>query len=288
MSNKNLQDTDFNTSWLASNGICESGRTEVLNCVLSLENNKPVQKHDGGRTVCGFRPSRLIVVVRVALIGFELASWALPQITIAESNIVASASAVTYSIPAGAMADALRQFSQQAGVNISFAAADVRDIATKGLNGKFSIQKGLEHLLAGSGLQGVPQGEGYLVRKQPEGMSEQPAVLPPIRVTASAVTEPTDGYMATKSFSATRTDTPLRDVPQSITVMTQDMMQDQTMQSITDVVRYVPGVVPSQGEGNRDAVIFRGNNTTGDFYVDGLRDDVQYFRDLYNIVRVAF
>ena len=92
--------------------------------------------------------------------------------------------------------------------------------------------------------------------------------------------------MATKSFSATRTDTPLRDVPQSITVVTQEMIRDQTMQNMGDVVRYVPGVGISQGEGNRDAVIFRGNNSTGDFYVDGLRDDVQYFRDLYNIDRV--
>jgi catecholate siderophore receptor len=226
------------------------------------------------------------VAVQSVLIGLGLASLALPLIAIAESNIVAQASAVTYSIPAGAMADALNRFSQQTGVNISFTASDVKDVTTKGLNGKFSVQEGLEHLLIGSGLQAVRQGEGYLVRKQPEGVSEQPTVLPPIKVTASAVTEPTDGYMATKSFSATRTDTPLRDVPQSITVVTQDMIQDQTMQSITDVVRYVPGVVPSQGEGNRDAVIFRGNNTTGDFYVDGLRDDVQYFRDLYNIDRV--
>jgi len=258
----------------------------MLNCVPSLENNKPVQKHDGGRAECGFRPSRLMGAVRGALIGFGLASWTLPEIAIAEASIVAQASAVTYSIPAGSMADALNRFAQQAEVSISFAAADVKDVTTKGLNGRFSVQEGLEHLLTGSGLQGVSQGEGYLVRKQREGMSEQPTVLPPIRVTASAVTEPTDGYMATRSFSATRTDTPLRDVPQSITVMTQDMIQDQTMQSITDVVRYVPGVVPSQGEGNRDAVIFRGNNTTGDFYVDGLRDDVQYFRDLYNIDRV--
>ena len=92
--------------------------------------------------------------------------------------------------------------------------------------------------------------------------------------------------MATKSFSATRTDTPLRDVPQSITVVTQELIKDQTMQNMGDVVRYVPGVNISQGEGNRDAVIFRGNNSTGDFFVDGLRDDVQYFRDLYNIDRV--
>lgn len=114
----------------------------------------------------------------------------------------------------------------------------------------------------------------------------QPTVLPDIEISTSVVTEPTDGYMTKKSFSATRTDTPLRDVPQSITVITQDMIRDQTMQNLTDVVRYVPGVVAAQGEGNRDAMIFRGNNTTGDFFVDGLRDDVQYYRDLYNIDRV--
>lgn len=287
MSNKNLQDTDFtNASWIATNGTYESGGAEVLNCVPSLENNKPVQKHDGNRAECRFRPSRLMGAVRGALIGFGLASWTLPEMAIAEAAIAAQVSAVTYRIPAGAMADALNRFSQQAGIDISFAAADVKDVTTEGLDGKFSVQEGLEHLLAGSDLQGVRQGEAYLVKKKQSEGSGQPTVLPPIRVTASAATGPTDGYMATKSFSATRTDTPLRDVPQSITVMTQDMIQDQTMQSITDVVRYVPGVVPSQGEGNRDAVIFRGNNTTGDFYVDGLRDDVQYFRDLYNIDRV--
>ena len=42
----------------------------------------------------------------------------------------------------------------------------------------------------------------------------------------------------------------------------------------------------AQGEGNRDTPIFRGNSSTSDFYVDGIRDDVQYFRDLYNVERV--
>jgi catecholate siderophore receptor len=55
------------------------------------------------------------------------------------------------------------------------------------------------------------------------------------------------------------------------------------MQNLSDVVRYVPGVVTAQGEGNRDTAVFRGNSSTGDFYVDGIRDDVQYFRDFYNI-----
>lgn len=91
------------------------------------------------------------------------------------------------------------------------------------------------------------------------------------------------GYNVVSTASAMKTDTLLRDTPQAITVISKDLIRDQAIQSMTDVVRYVPGMVPSQGEGNRDAVIFRGNNSTSDFYIDGIRDDVQYFRDFYNI-----
>jgi catecholate siderophore receptor len=86
--------------------------------------------------------------------------------------------------------------------------------------------------------------------------------------------------------SSTRTPTPLRDVPQSITVVTQDLIRDQGMQNMADVVRYVPGITMAQGEGHRDAPVIRGNVTTSDFYVNGVRDDVQYLRDVYNLERV--
>src|SRR3546814_7367731 len=94
------------------------------------------------------------------------------------------------------------------------------------------------------------------------------------------------GNNAQRTRTATKTDTPLRDVPQSITVVTEQLIRDQAMQGIGDVVRYVPGIGIAQGEGNRDAPIFRGNSSTADFFVDGVRDDLQYFRDLYNIERV--
>jgi catecholate siderophore receptor len=183
------------------------------------------------------------------------------------------------------MERALEDFARETGLKLSFDAADVRGITTQGLTGNFTAQDGLSRLLSGSGLEAVAEAGGYVIKK-PVLADGKPAVLPPVEVAATPITGPTDGYMATKSFSATRTDTPLRDVPQSITVVTKDLIRDQNMLSMGDVVRYVPGVGISQGEGNRDAVIFRGNNSTGDFYVDGLRDDVQYFRDLYNIERV--
>lgn len=96
----------------------------------------------------------------------------------------------------------------------------------------------------------------------------------------------TQGYHGKKSRTATKTDTDLIDVPQSITVITQEVVKDQSIQSVTDAVRYVPGVTAAQGEGNRDALVFRGNITTGDLFIDGMRDDVQTYRDFYNTERI--
>lgn len=93
----------------------------------------------------------------------------------------------------------------------------------------------------------------------------------------------TVGYLATRTSTATKSDTPLINVPQSITVLTKDFIKDQNFQSIGDAIRYVPGVIPHQGEGNRDQVVIRGQNSSADFFINGIRDDVQYFRDLYNI-----
>lgn len=94
------------------------------------------------------------------------------------------------------------------------------------------------------------------------------------------------GYRATRSATFTKTDTPLAEVPASVSVVPAALIRDQAMQGIADVLRYVPGAHGAQGEGNRDQVMLRGINTTADFFVDGVRDDMQIFRDLYNLERV--
>ncbi len=116
------------------------------------------------------------------------------------------------------------------------------------------------------------------------GLADE-AVLPEVTVQESA-DGPVTGYRATRTTTSTKTDTPLKDVPQSVTVITRDAIEDQAMRSMGDAVRYVPGMNMAQGEGNRDQLTIRGQNTTADFFVDGVRDDVQYFRDFYNIERM--
>ncbi len=100
------------------------------------------------------------------------------------------------------------------------------------------------------------------------------------------VTGETDDYSTIATTSATKTNTPVLDIPQTISVISKEQIDDQALRDIGDILRYVPGTSIGQGEGNRDQFTIRGQNTTADFYIDGLRDDVQYFRPLYNLERV--
>src|SRR4051812_17048610 len=107
----------------------------------------------------------------------------------------------------------------------------------------------------------------------------QAVVLDPITVQGESGTS---GYVANSTSVATKTNTPLINIPQSINVITKDFIKDQNFQSVTDVTRYVPGVAVHQGEGNRDELVIRGVDSSANFFVNGFRDDVQYYRDLYN------
>ena len=102
---------------------------------------------------------------------------------------------------------------------------------------------------------------------------------------AVEVTEPLSGPGMIVS-QTTKTPTPLRDVPQSVTLVPQDVIRDMSMQSMADVVQYMPGIGAHQGENNRDQVVIRGNSSSADFFLNGVRDDVQYYRDLYDLDRV--
>jgi catecholate siderophore receptor len=111
---------------------------------------------------------------------------------------------------------------------------------------------------------------------------EDVAQVSPLIITAHV----DDGYLPERLDTALRVAADLRDIPQSVGVVSSQLIRDQAMQSMADVLRYIPGATMGQGEGHRDAPNLRGNASTSDFFVDGIRDDVQYHRDLYNVERV--
>ena len=86
--------------------------------------------------------------------------------------------------------------------------------------------------------------------------------------------------------NALKTPVAVLNVPQTVSIITDEDIRKQGFRQIGDIIRYTPGVNTSQGEGHRDSIVFRGNRSTADFFQDGVRDDVQYYRSLYNVEQV--
>ncbi len=173
---------------------------------------------------------------------------------------------------------ALEEFARQAGLRVR-ADTEVPVVRSPGVVGRLAPPEALRRLVEGTGLVArVVDDQTLAVQQESSGAY----VLDPVEVVGKRPAANADAVTST----ATKTPTPLRDVPQAVTVVNRKLIADQGMQSMADVARYIPGVTMGQGEGNRDQPTIRGNSSTSTFFVNGVRDDVQYFRDLYNVERV--
>ena len=108
------------------------------------------------------------------------------------------------------------------------------------------------------------------------------ATLPSVTVTAGREA----AYNPSTATTATKIDAPLRDIPQTVNVVPQELLRDQGASSMEDVMKGIPGVGLSHGDGQRDQVTIRGFTAIADQFIDGMRDDALYFRDLSNIEQI--
>ncbi|MFO1102025.1 MAG: TonB-dependent siderophore receptor [Methylocystis sp.] len=120
----------------------------------------------------------------------------------------------------------------------------------------------------------------------PPAPSPEPAPFVPAGQTLGGGPSGVVGYVAHGTSTATKTNTPILDIPQSVTILTKQQLEDRGSLSIQQALTYVPGVTVTGGEGNKDAITIRGQSTSADFFRDGVRDDAEYYRDLYNIKAV--
>jgi catecholate siderophore receptor len=183
----------------------------------------------------------------------------------------------SFDIVAAPLTSALEAFRGVTGWTLNIEADAMAGAASsRAVRGRMTAAEALRQLLLGTGLGFARTGSRAAT------LERQVLVLPGIRVEV----ESNRGYQADLTRTATRTETLLRDVPQSLNVVTGSVIADLKMSGLADLVRYVPGATMGQGEGNRDQPTLRGQGSTADFYVDGVRDDTEYFRDLYNVERV--
>ena len=96
----------------------------------------------------------------------------------------------------------------------------------------------------------------------------------------------TEGYKAEETVSATRVPMSVLDTPQQVQVLTGELLQARGVKSMKAALEVVPAVGLQLGEGRRDNFFIRGFNAVDDMYLDGVRDDAQYYRDLSNTERI--
>lgn len=128
-----------------------------------------------------------------------------------------------------------------------------------------------------------PRNAARTARRKPQAATQPaPTLASTTRAQTQDTTTGTAGVYGNSTAVATKVSTPVINIPQSVSVVTKSFIADQNFQSVTDVTRYVPGVAVHQGEGNRDELVIRGVDSSANFFVNGFRDDVQIYRDLYN------
>lgn len=225
-----------------------------------------------------------------------MAFVAMPLFAAESSSVDATASAVrSFSIPAGDLSRALNSLAEQSGLTLAFDPALTRGKTSAGLSGQFATPDALAQLLQGSGLSAIALSS---TRYRIEPMAEATEGTLELQATninggyqSESPTGPVDGYVATRSLSATKTDTPLNETPQSISVVTKDQMRAQGAESLNQILRYTAAVVPeSRGStaSRLDQMTIRGFSPA--VYLDGLRmpgsRDASPQKDAFDLERV--
>ncbi|SDZ63347.1 TonB-dependent siderophore receptor [Pseudomonas sp. NFIX28] len=213
--------------------------------------------------------------VRVALLSSALGVAVLPCLAQAAETGAASLSH-SYNIPGGALSDVLNRFAREAGITLSMTPAQIQGRQSAGLKGEYSTDQALGQLLNGSGLEAVSQdGSSYVLRALPETGA---LALPATDIKGFALGNALgsmEGYNATHSQIATKTSTALLETSQSVSVVTREQMDDQGSQTVSQAMRYTPGVLtnPYGATHRYDYVAMRGFNdgSVDNIYLDGLK-----------------
>lgn len=221
---------------------------------------------------------RLLAATLAATFGSVLATWSSPSA--AQASAPAAAQVFDLKVPSQPLATALNELSRQTGVQV-FAGADLlAGVSSRAVAGRLTVEQALAAMLAETRLEATKTTSGgFAIRRVARDASGP--TLQEVQVTADAdresATGPVAGYVAKRSATGTKTDTPIIEIPQSISVVTAEQMQVQKAQSLQDALGYTAGVAAQVVNANpltSDSLLLRGFEAvpeSGNFYRDGMR-----------------
>ncbi|SAI00694.1 TonB-dependent siderophore receptor [Bordetella ansorpii] len=188
----------------------------------------------------------------------------------------ARAAAVDIALPATTLQDALLRLGQASGTTIISDPRLTAGKQSRAVQLRGSVSDSLRQLLQGSGLRAVPNanGEGFRLEREPQASVDGVATLAPVSVTGQLASDV--GVLGLTGSAATKTDTPLIESAQSISVVNRELMDMIGARSTGEALRYSAGVtVGAYGVDSRvDEISVRGFRTgsfANNLYLDGLR-----------------
>lgn len=212
-------------------------------------------------------------LVAYTAVGVRVVNPAFAQAPAAQAQTTApDARTYQFNIPAGPLDDVIDAFEATAGVEIELSRAGLSRIPSPGVQGSYSIDQALDRVLTGTGIV-VRRRDSSTIVLDLAGVSQSVEVVG----TATRLTSP--------KFTQ-----PLLDTPQTVSVIPEQVFNEQGARNLTDVLRNTPGITFEAGENGFASATsnfsLRGIDTTGNIFVDGARDSGNYFRDIFNIEQV--
>lgn len=194
-----------------------------------------------------------------------------------------------FEVPAGDLGNALSHFAAKSGVVIYFDASLTQGKQTRGLSGDYNVEGGLRALLSGSGLSLVKEADGsYRLVEQPANVE-----LSTVRVEAEWMQEtaygPVQGIAATRSATGTKTDTPIIETPQSISVVSSEEFQNYGARNFNEALAYTPGVSRQEGVDRTTETLRVRGFTINENYRDGSKYQANTYdgqQELYGLERL--
>ncbi|WP_374981608.1 TonB-dependent siderophore receptor [Pseudomonas solani] len=184
-----------------------------------------------------------------------------------------------FDIPSQPLLDALGEFTATTGIAVLRTTEEQLAGQAPAVRGRYTADQAMGLLLQGSGLS-FRHGAGSITLERPSG--DGTLDLSQIDISASGQQSafgPVSGYVATAAGTATKTDTPIIETPQSISVVTRDQITDIHAQSLRDVLGYTAGVIATEADDRlTDTFVLRGFQISGSTFRDGMR----YMSNIYD------
>ncbi|MFJ7312810.1 TonB-dependent siderophore receptor [Pseudomonas sp. NPDC098747] len=222
-----------------------------------------------------YKTGRLAIAVKVGLLAatctgvWSTATMGAP-LSAQQQNTVKS-----FDIPAGSLTEVLSHFASAAGAAISFDARQTEGLRSAGLKGAFQLSEGFARILGGSGLQAEPQANGtYVLRPAPPTGSALELGATNINGQMLGATTENSGSYTTGAVTIGKGEHSLKETPQSVTVMTRKMLDDQNLNTIDQVMEKTPGITVYDSTMGGKYFYSRGFRMSGQYQYDGVPLDM--------------